>query len=118
MRLVIFLIIINAANLSCSNNGKDLLLEYASVNCSIKGKSAERDSVSQILSVTGAHPAAVKSEASQKVGGYAYEINDLANKIYQVESEYEQKYNELSQKHEAKHGHMMTPQYEQNIKKL
>lgn len=118
MRSVLFIIIISAINLSCSDDRKDLFLEYARLSCFIKSKLAQRDSISQILSVTNAHLTSAKTEANRKADNYVYEINSLDNKIYQVKSEYEQKYNELSQKHEARHGHMMTPEYEQDINNL
>lgn len=118
VRLFLFIIMISATSLSCSNDRKDLLLEYARLNCSIKGKSAQRDSMSQVIPVTKAHLSAAKAEANQKANSYEYEINSLDNKIYQVKSEYEQQYSTLSRKHEARHGHMMTPKYEQDINNL
>ncbi len=95
-----------------------MFLEYAKLNCSIKGKVARRDSISQILSVTNARLASAKSEANQTTSSYEYKINELENKIYQIKSEYEQQYIKLSLKHEARHGHMMTPKYEQDISNL
>lgn len=95
-----------------------MFLEYAKLNCSSKGKVAQRDSISKVLSVTNVHLAAAKREADQIVGNYEYAINELDNKIYVIKSEYEQQFNKLSRKHEAKYGHMMTSKYEQDISNL
>jgi hypothetical protein len=49
---------------------------------------------------------------------YEERINTLNQQKYEIDSKYTEEYIRISQKHEQKHGHMITPEYQNQIDRL
>lgn len=71
-----------------------------------------------ILSVIDGDLISKKNELNELSERYYLKINELDKRIIEIETHYIQRFNQVSEKHEAKHGHMITPKYEQDINNL
>lgn len=115
---VLYFGILTFLNLSCSNNRNDLLLKYGNLNCSYKNSLVQRDSLKNTLSATNDNLISKKKELNELSERYYLKINELDKRMFEIETLYVQRFNEISEKHEAKHGHMITPDYERSINSL
>jgi hypothetical protein len=115
---VVFISFLFLANLSCSNNRKDLFNSYVSRLCSFQKNKTFTDSLAQAVKKDDSILAANKHSLESLTDVYDVQKTELENKVSQVSFEYEQKVIRLTQQHEAKYGHMITKQYESNLKSL
>jgi hypothetical protein len=113
----IFLILATTIT-SCNDERKDLLVEYSELHCAWKMKAQQRNSVAKELAVLKTRLSETKSKLDDAASAYYSQINELNRYISEIEMQFEQKSISLTQRHEAKHGHMITRDYTKALEQL
>ena len=115
---VLFFSILHILNLSCSQGRKDLFLDYACINCSYKKAMVQRDSLKAVQLLANSNFNQKSNELNALTERVEWQIVEIENQIFEIKMQYEQRFNEISKKHEARHGHMITNEYKEQINSL
>lgn len=78
----------------------------------------QRDSLKAVLLLANNNFNQKNNELNELTERLDWQIIELGNKIAEIKMQYEQRFNEISKKHEARHGHMITKEYEEQINSL
>lgn len=78
----------------------------------------QRDSLKVVLLLANSSFNQKNNELNELTERLDWQIVELEHKIAEIKMQYEQRFNEISKKHEARHGHMITKEYEEQINSL
>jgi hypothetical protein len=102
--------------LSCNNEKEEHFNKYAAIKCAFEKNVAQRDSfVLTMINPLEQKLLRLEQKYDSFTEPYEYRIAELNNKLLENEDVYVKQYNKVSAEHEAKHGHMVTPEYERRI---
>src|SRR5215203_5167812 len=104
--------------LACSNSRQEGFLQYARLQCSYQLKIQEKDSLQKQVAAVETQLKSAAIVYDNRVAIYENEVSVINNKMYALEIDYEKKYVAISEKHEAKYGHMLTKTYQSRIDDL
>jgi len=95
-----------------------LFLDYARINCNYKKAIIQRDSLKAVLLLVNSNFNQKNNELNELTERSDWQIVEHENEIAEIKMQYEQRFNEISKKHEARHGHMITKEYEEQTNSL
>jgi exonuclease VII small subunit len=78
----------------------------------------QRDSLKAVQLLANSNFNQKSNELNALTERLEWQIVELENKIFEIKMQYEQRFNEISKKHEARHGHMITNEYKEQINSL
>jgi hypothetical protein len=104
--------------LACSNSRQEEFLKYARLQCFYQLKIREKDSLQKELAAVETQLRSTATIYDNRAAIYENKIDVINGKMYALEIDYEKKYVALSDRHEAKYGHMMTKAYQSGINDL